>query len=95
MLESIVEGNFMALQERQPTTPAAALRAFIIDLRSPDSEMHEVYYYGHIPGAVNIPCAVLPREDGKLHTRRQKGTRLQQHRADRRTGGGYSQYYGI
>jgi rhodanese-related sulfurtransferase len=28
---------------------------FIVDLRNPDSEMRELYYYGHIPGAARIP----------------------------------------
>lgn len=34
---------------------------FIVDVRNSDSEMRELYYCGHLPGAVNIPWRQITR----------------------------------
>lgn len=53
---TMVETNFMARQQMEVYDPQLRdTGPFIIDLRSPDSEMPDLYYHGHIPGAVHIP----------------------------------------
>jgi rhodanese-related sulfurtransferase len=52
---SIVETGYMARLEMETYNPEFHEGPVIIDLRSPDSEMPELYYHGHIPSAVHIP----------------------------------------
>ena len=53
---SLVETSFRARQEIESYDPLRRTEGpIIVDLRSPDSEMHELYYCGHIPGAIHIP----------------------------------------
>ncbi|UCC17037.1 MAG: rhodanese-like domain-containing protein [Dehalococcoidales bacterium] len=68
---SIVETSFMARLEMETYNPDFHEGPVIVDLRSPDSEMAELYYHGHIPSAIHIPwrkitqlkmLASLPRD---------------------------------
>jgi rhodanese-related sulfurtransferase len=52
---SIVETSYMARLEMETYNPDFHEGPVIVDLRSPDSEMPELYYQGHIPSAVHIP----------------------------------------
>ncbi|UCD08001.1 MAG: rhodanese-like domain-containing protein, partial [Dehalococcoidales bacterium] len=52
---SIVETTFMARLEMETYNPDFHDGPVIVDLRSPDSEMPELYYHGHIPSAIHIP----------------------------------------
>ena len=52
---SIVETGYMARLEMETYNPDFHQGPVIVDLRSPDSEMPELYYHGHIPSAVHIP----------------------------------------
>ncbi|UCD09784.1 MAG: rhodanese-like domain-containing protein [Dehalococcoidales bacterium] len=52
---SIVETGYMARLEMETYNPDFHEGPVIVDLRSPDSEMPELYYHGHIPGAIHIP----------------------------------------
>ena len=52
---SIVETTFMAKLEMETYNPDFHEGPIIVDLRSPDSEMPELYYQGHIPSAIHIP----------------------------------------
>jgi rhodanese-related sulfurtransferase len=52
---SIVETGYMARLEMETYNPDFHEGPVIVDLRSPDSEMPELYYQGHIPSAVHIP----------------------------------------
>jgi rhodanese-related sulfurtransferase len=52
----IAETSSRAIRELEYYDPLRRTEGpFIVDLRSPDSEMHELYYCGHIPGAIHIP----------------------------------------
>ncbi len=52
---SIVETGYMARLEMETYDPEFHEGPVIVDLRSPDSEMPELYYCGHIPSAIHIP----------------------------------------
>ncbi len=53
---SIAETSSRAKRELEYYDPLRRTEGpIIVDLRSPDSEMHELYYCGHIPGAIHIP----------------------------------------
>ena len=52
---SIVETGYMARLEMETYNPDFHQGPVIVDLRSPDSEMPELYYHGHIPSAIHIP----------------------------------------
>ncbi|MFC1946841.1 rhodanese-like domain-containing protein [Chloroflexota bacterium] len=52
---SIVETSYMARLEMETYNPDFHEGPVIVDLRSPDSEMPELYYHGHIPSAIHIP----------------------------------------
>jgi rhodanese-related sulfurtransferase len=57
---SIVDSTFMARQQVESYDPTLRTEGpFMIDLRDPDSEMPELYYCGHIPGAINIPWRTI------------------------------------
>lgn len=52
---SIARSNVMSRLEIESYDPTLRdTGPYLIDLRTPDSEMHELYYWGHIPGAVHI-----------------------------------------
>ena len=56
LFNNIIEGTFLSKRELQHYDPERFTGGpVIIDLRSPDSEMHELYYCGHLPGAIHIP----------------------------------------
>lgn len=52
---SIVETGYMARLEMETYNPDFHEGPVIVDLRSPDSEMPELYYRGHIPSAIHVP----------------------------------------
>ncbi len=57
---AIAKSNVMSRLEIESYDPAIRNTGpFIIDLRSPDSEMRETYSLGHIPGAVHIPWRMI------------------------------------
>lgn len=62
LYENIARGIFMASSAMRYYDPMERTQGpFIVDLRSPESELHELYYNGHIPGSVNIPWRQLTR----------------------------------
>ena len=56
LFNNIIEGTFLSKRELQNYDPERFTGGpVLVDLRSPDSEMHELYYCGHLPGAIHIP----------------------------------------
>ncbi len=56
LCNSITESSSRARRELEYYDPLRRTEGpVIVDLRNPDSEMHELYYCGHIPGAIHIP----------------------------------------